>query len=77
MKLSGYSERYRETDVRSALTAWDRMVDEDKAGTKPLYSHRMLRREERNRNKDKKKSRWFRRLGGQDNDFTLFYLVVH
>ena len=72
MKLSGYSESYRATIIRSALAAWQKMLEEDRTGVQPLYRERCWMRKERNKEKEKKKSRWFRRLGGQTNDFTLF-----
>ena len=32
MKISGYSERYRENIIKSSLVAWDRMVEQDEKG---------------------------------------------
>ena len=70
MLLSGYRESYRASIIQSALVAWERLLEEDRTGERPLYRERGWRSKERN--KDKNKSRWFRRLGGQTNNFTLF-----
>ena len=57
LKLSGYSERYRETVIRSALAAWSTMVEEHKSGQHPLYREREWRKEERRRAKGEEKPR--------------------
>ena len=72
MMLSGYTENFRASIIQSALTAWERMLVEDMTGVQPLYREREWRREERDKQKERKKSRWFRKLGGQTNDFTVF-----
>ena len=72
MKISGYGEKYRETIIRSALTAWEKQVEMDRAGERPLYRPREWQREERAKKKELKKSGWFRQLGGKTNDFSLF-----
>jgi hypothetical protein len=72
LKLSGYTERFRETVVRSALAAWSKLLELDRTGERPLYRERGWRREERSSQKERKKKNWFRKLGGQINDFALF-----
>ena len=72
MKISGYGEKYRETIIRSALTAWEKQVEMDRAGERPLYRPREWQREERAKKKEFKRSGWFRQLGGKTNDFSLF-----
>ena len=37
MKLSGYSERYREHIIKLALKGWEKMQEKDSTGAKPLY----------------------------------------
>ena len=56
MKISGYSERYRENIIKSALVAWDRMVEQDEKGERPLYRDNTWRKEERRKEKEKKKN---------------------
>ena len=72
MKISGYSERYRENIIKSALVAWDRMVEQDQKGEKPLYRDNTWRKEERRKEKEKKKTGWYKRIGGKQSDFPIF-----
>ena len=72
MKISGYGEKYRETIIRSALTAWEKQVEMDRTGERPLYRPREWQKEERAKKKEFKSSGWFRKLGGKTNDFSLF-----
>ena len=72
MKISGYSEKYRETVIQSALSAWEKQLEMDRSGERPLYRPREWKKEERAKKKEYKKSGWFRKLGGKVNDFSLF-----
>ena len=72
VKISGYSEKYRETIIRSALNAWENQIEQDRNGQRPLYRPREWRKEERTKKKELKKSGWFKKLGGKTNDFSLF-----
>ena len=46
MKISGYGEKYRETIIRSALTAWEKQVEMDRTGERPLYRPREWQKED-------------------------------
>ena len=72
MKISGYSERYRETIIKSAISAWEKQIEKDNTGECPLYRPRTWEGERRRKKKEHKKTGWFRKLGGQTNDFALF-----
>ena len=72
MKISGYSEKYRETVIRSALKAWEKQLNLDQSGERPLYRPREWKKDERLRKKEHKRSGWFRKLGGNTNDFSIF-----
>ena len=72
MKISGYNERYRETIIRSAITAWEKQIEKDASGECPLYRQREWKQDERRKKKEYKKTNWFRKLGGQTNDFAIF-----
>ena len=72
MKISGYSEKYRETIIHSALAGWDRMLELDRTGEKPLYRERGWNEENRRKEKESKKSGWFRGKGGNVCDFPIF-----
>ena len=72
MKISGYPELYRKTIIESALAAWDKILLEDQFGLKPLYRSNDWMKEERRKEKEKKKSGWYRSMGGRKNDFPIF-----
>ena len=72
MKISGYSERYRETVIKSAISAWKKQVEMDQTGECPLYRKREWRQDERRKQKEYKKVGWYKKLGGQTNDFAIF-----
>ena len=55
MKNSGYSAKYRTEILDSALLAFEKMVNDDKAGIKPLFRDREWKKEERSKNKKGKK----------------------
>ena len=44
MKLSGYSERYKEMIINSAWSAWDKMLNKVSKGVTPLYRVREWRK---------------------------------
>jgi hypothetical protein len=48
------------------------MVEEDRTGVKPLYRDRSWRQEERRKEKERKKSGWYKQIGGKSSDFPLF-----
>ena len=72
MKLSGYTAKYREAVITSALSAWEKQLELDRSGECPLYRPRSWRKDERSKKKEMKKQGWFRQLGGKSNDFALF-----
>ena len=59
LKDSGYNRKFRREILDSALHAFNKMVEEDKNGTKPLYRKRWWNKEEREKQKQKKKLNWF------------------
>ena len=36
LRDSGYNQRYRQEVIQSVLSGWDRMVEEQEAGRKPI-----------------------------------------
>ena len=54
IKESGYTEKYRENVILSALSAWEKMVDLDRAGTKSLQREKSWKKEERKLEKERK-----------------------
>jgi hypothetical protein len=59
LKNSGYSRDYRVQIVDSALNAFEKMVEDDRKGIKPLYRDRSWKSDERLEAKKKKKLNWF------------------
>ena len=59
LKNSGYSTKYRIEILDSALSAFEKMLKDDKAGTKPLFRDRNWNREERNKMKNNRKLNWY------------------
>ena len=60
MKNSGYSTKYRTEILDSALSAFEKMVKADKAGTKPLFRDRNWKKDERSNMKDNRKINWYK-----------------
>ena len=60
MKNSGYSKNYRIQILKSALNAFDKMLEEDKNGTKPLHRNREWNRENRLKYKENKRNNWYK-----------------
>ena len=71
-KLSGYTEWFREIVIRSALGAYQDMLELDRTGKRPIYRERAWHRVKRNKEKERKKKHCFQNLGVQKNDFTVF-----
>lgn len=72
MKISGYPQLYRKGIIESTLAAWDKILEEDRTGERPLYRERAWRREERQKEKEKKAAGWYKQLGGKKSDFPIF-----
>ena len=65
MQFSGYTETYRAQVVRSALKAYDEMVNKDQRGEEPLYRPRDWKRVERAEERRTKKGEWFKGSGSK------------
>ena len=68
MKNSGFDIKYRTEILDSALVAFERIMVEDKSGTKPLFRSRDWNKEERNKCKNEKKHNWFK-TGPEDIEY--------
>ena len=71
MQFSGYDKRFRTQVVRSALNAYDKMVEKDANGEEPMYRPRSWKRIERAKSRRAKMSEWFKG-GGQGNETVIF-----
>ena len=71
MKLSGDPERYRAAIIELALKAWDKNLQKDLLGVRPLYRTNTWKREERRKKKELKRMNWHTRTEGKVDDFPL------
>ena len=71
MQFSGYDKRFRTQVVRSAVSAYDKMIEKDMNGEEPLYRPRNWKRVERAKSRRKKRGEWFKG-GGQGNETVIF-----
>ena len=66
MKNSGYSKSYRIQILDSAIKGFEKMVEDDKNGVKPLYRNRNWNKENRRLDKKNKITNWYKT--GQKSD---------
>ena len=65
MQYSGYGQKFRAEIIRSALTAYKTVREEDEKGKKPLYRKKEWKRMDRERGKRRKKQDWFKKGGAE------------
>ena len=70
MQYSGYGMEERVKIYKAAKKRFDEMVRKDENGTEPLYRSKNWNRIERNREKERKKSSWFKGDGSE----TVFFV---
>ena len=63
MQFSGYTPKFKGEVVRSAMNAYRKLLDMDSQGTQPLYRPKTWKRIERQKERRKKKTNWFKRRG--------------
>ena len=59
LKNSGYNQKFRKEILDSVLKAYQKMVEDDSNGVKPMYRNREWNKEERQTHKSKKRSNWW------------------
>ena len=59
LKNSGYSQKFRTAILDSGLHAYQKMLEDDTNGVKPLYRSREWNKEERQASKNRKKINWW------------------
>ena len=59
LKISGYNQKFRMEILDSAIKAFEKMVEDDKSGVKPMYRSRDWNAEERQKSKLNKKFNWW------------------
>ena len=60
MKNSGQKKLYRRQILQSSLHAFEKMLEEDKNGTKPLFRDGKWNKENRMKSKENKKNNWYK-----------------
>ena len=63
LQFSGYNQKFRREVVRSALTAYNRLIELDASGETPLYRPREWRKLDRPREKWRKREIWYKKGG--------------
>jgi hypothetical protein len=59
LKNSGYNAKFRQEILDSGLKAFEKMLEDDKGGVKPMYRSRDWNIDEKNIKKSEKKSNWW------------------
>ena len=72
LKSSGYDQKFRTEILNSALKAFQKMVDEDRKGVKPMYRDRFWHSDERREAKQSKKLKWYNKDGNSKFKSVLF-----
>ena len=60
LKNSGYNEKYRTEILDSACKGFEKMLEDDKNGVKPLFRNREWNKDEREENKRARKLNWYK-----------------
>ena len=63
LQYSGYDQKFRTEVVRSALKAYNRLIELDTSGEQPLYRPREWKRLERAQERREKRDKWYRKGG--------------
>ena len=59
LKKSGYSQKFRTEILDSGLKAFEKMVEDDKNGVKPMYRSKEWNHDKRKSLKEKKRTNWW------------------
>ena len=60
LKNSGYSEKYWKDILDSGYKGFEKMLEVDKKGVKPLFRNREWKKDEREENKRNRKLNWYK-----------------
>ena len=75
MKNSGWNQNYRTQILKSAFNAFEKMVEEDKNGSKPLYRKRSWNMAKRLNDKESKKKNWYKMAKNSENSYQSILFV--
>ena len=60
LKNSGYNAKFRKEILDSATNAFEKMLEDDKVGIKPMYRNKNWKKEERRVEKEQRKLNWYK-----------------
>ena len=63
MRDSGYGEKFRHEIISSILQGWDKMVEAQNSGKRPINRPRSWKEKDRRETKWRKKSNWYKTGG--------------
>ena len=63
MRASGYDEHYRYQVIKSGMEGFDKMLEEERRGGRPINAPRSWEEDQRQRKKDLQPKSWFRKGG--------------
>ena len=75
MKNSGHSQNYRTQILKSSFNAFEKMLEEDRKGNKPLYRPRSWNAENRLQYKENKKNNWYKIAKDSEKSYTSIMMV--
>ena len=58
MQFSGYTKEFRYQVVKSAINAYQKIVEAEKNGERPMYRHKGWKQKQREKEKEKKSKNW-------------------
>ena len=76
LKNSGYSQKYRTEILDSALAAFEKMIEDDKAGIKPLFRDRNWNKAERDKLKKERRVNWYKSIPGNVEYKSVLFVPV-
>ena len=65
LRRSGYTATVRHQVIKTAIERWDRMMEEEDAGVRPMYRPREWKEKERRLAKEQKRQNWHQSKEGQ------------
>ena len=63
MRASGYDEKYRFEIIKSGVEGFEKMVEEEKKGGRPINQRRTWNQDQRQKKKELQKKNWFAKGG--------------
>ena len=75
MKNAGYSQTYRMEILNRAFNAFEKMVEEDKSGKKPLFRNINCNKENKMQSKENKTKHWYKNSQSSEKTYKTVLFV--